>query len=361
MARVDNLSNFLQDVAGAIKAKREITGKIKPEDFDTEILNIETSSTPEYVIHTITLDSDGGNELAPIKVVDGFSAKLPIPVRGNDPFMFWTHNGVKFDESTPITSDIVLMAEWDAQNVNYLVMYDNGDQCVDNSGGWKSLNTSGTCSFNNDSIYSNSSYSSQVNFTHINPIDLSEYCYVRFKAKINAAYDSKSYTRYYKLYLFKSADSNTNSVNAYTIANPGTNSYSGTVEKVVSLKTIDVTEHHHVGVHTVGSRDSSNYAIKGNWYYCALGKEDNIKSLYSLVGVNVETLDDAVTTSNLVRLLQNDDAVEYMLKKCTGSFMLRTTLVSEFYSLLVNNNREAQFRANEHWNKFLPAVVEPTE
>jgi hypothetical protein len=42
MARTDNLSNFLSDVADAIKEKNNITGAIKAADFDNQIKNIST-------------------------------------------------------------------------------------------------------------------------------------------------------------------------------------------------------------------------------------------------------------------------------------------------------------------------------
>lgn len=42
MARIDNLENFLTDVAESIRGKTESTKKIKPENFDTEIANIKT-------------------------------------------------------------------------------------------------------------------------------------------------------------------------------------------------------------------------------------------------------------------------------------------------------------------------------
>lgn len=42
MARIDNLTNFLTDVAVAIKDKKGITETITPANFDTEIASIET-------------------------------------------------------------------------------------------------------------------------------------------------------------------------------------------------------------------------------------------------------------------------------------------------------------------------------
>lgn len=45
MARTDNLTNFLTDVAGAIKDKKGTTEPISPANFDTEIASIETGGS----------------------------------------------------------------------------------------------------------------------------------------------------------------------------------------------------------------------------------------------------------------------------------------------------------------------------
>ena len=44
MARINNLTNFVTDVANAIKTKAEITRKITPSEFDTLISNIQTGT-----------------------------------------------------------------------------------------------------------------------------------------------------------------------------------------------------------------------------------------------------------------------------------------------------------------------------
>ena len=43
MAKNDNLTDFLTDVADAIRAKKGTTDKINPQDFASEIASIETS------------------------------------------------------------------------------------------------------------------------------------------------------------------------------------------------------------------------------------------------------------------------------------------------------------------------------
>lgn len=60
MARIDNLNNFLTDVAESIRTKKGTTDLISPSNFDTEIAGIETGgSTPEKGIIINEYDSDG--------------------------------------------------------------------------------------------------------------------------------------------------------------------------------------------------------------------------------------------------------------------------------------------------------------
>ena len=56
MARIDNLNNFLTDVAEAIRTKKETTDLISPNIFDTEIAGIETGGgdLSEYFTESIT-------------------------------------------------------------------------------------------------------------------------------------------------------------------------------------------------------------------------------------------------------------------------------------------------------------------
>lgn len=63
MARIDNLSNFLSDVASAIRNKKGTTGTIPASNFDTEIASIESGvDINEYLSDTITkgTSSSGG-------------------------------------------------------------------------------------------------------------------------------------------------------------------------------------------------------------------------------------------------------------------------------------------------------------
>lgn len=79
MSKTDNLTDFLTGVANAIRTKKGTTGKINPQDFETEISSITTSkpeqektATPTNVQQTIL--PDNGKTLS--KVVIN-SAPLP--------------------------------------------------------------------------------------------------------------------------------------------------------------------------------------------------------------------------------------------------------------------------------------------
>ena len=63
MARTNDLVNFLNDVASAIKQKTGDSTPIPASDFDTEILSIETHGN--YQTKTITITSNGNYVLSP--------------------------------------------------------------------------------------------------------------------------------------------------------------------------------------------------------------------------------------------------------------------------------------------------------
>ena len=63
MARTNSLTNFLNDIATAIKQKTGSETPIPASEFDTEILSIETAGT--YQSKSITIDSNGTQVITP--------------------------------------------------------------------------------------------------------------------------------------------------------------------------------------------------------------------------------------------------------------------------------------------------------
>ena len=63
MARINDLTNFLTDVAGAIKTKKGVGTNIAAEDFDTEILALPSQGT--YQTKSVTITSNGTTVIEP--------------------------------------------------------------------------------------------------------------------------------------------------------------------------------------------------------------------------------------------------------------------------------------------------------
>lgn len=59
MARIDNLTNFLTDIANAIRNKKGTEAPIAASDFDTEIQNIQSGSSMSKGIIYNELNSNG--------------------------------------------------------------------------------------------------------------------------------------------------------------------------------------------------------------------------------------------------------------------------------------------------------------
>jgi len=89
-----------------------------PVNSDITISATWTAGTG--VMHTVTFDSNGGSPVAPVSVEDAYPAAKPAnPTQEGYDFVSWNLNGVPYDFSAQVTSDITLVAQWrfTAQNV----------------------------------------------------------------------------------------------------------------------------------------------------------------------------------------------------------------------------------------------------
>lgn len=82
MARINNLTNFLNDVAAAIKEKLGDSTNIPAAQFDTKIREIETGG--DYQSKTINISANGSQTIAPDSEYDALSSvvinvQVPIP------------------------------------------------------------------------------------------------------------------------------------------------------------------------------------------------------------------------------------------------------------------------------------------
>ena len=81
MAKSNNLTDFLTDVANAIRAKKGTTAKINPQDFSSEIASISTGGgdtpTPDTPTPDIPVIGDGKTYLY-IKIAEKGRMKVPL-------------------------------------------------------------------------------------------------------------------------------------------------------------------------------------------------------------------------------------------------------------------------------------------
>lgn len=139
--------------------------------------------------------------------------------------------------------------------------------------------------------------------------------------------------------------------------NSGGNSFNLTTNstKVKINKTL--TSNENLGKFYVSANVSSS-ATYVYLYAMVLVKEDEWEELLTIAGV------DSVDVSTLVNdrekmaeILSNLPAVHHMVSCCTGLFMVKAVQSTVFLNALATSQYKEIVYANEHWAKFLAAVV----
>lgn len=107
MARINNLSAFLSDVADAIRSKKGTSSLIPAEDFDTEIESITTGGDMQS--KSIIITENGSRTITPDTGYDGLSSvSITTNVAGGTTGDFEYDNWISYGENEP-----------DANNYNY--------------------------------------------------------------------------------------------------------------------------------------------------------------------------------------------------------------------------------------------------
>jgi len=100
-------------------------------DFNTPVTTDMTLTAryAQLARYTVTFDSNGGSAVASQQVYEGGKATEPTkPTKADHDFVEWRLNGTKFVfNTTTITGDITLVAEWKATPANYTITIANVD------------------------------------------------------------------------------------------------------------------------------------------------------------------------------------------------------------------------------------------
>lgn len=115
----------------------------------------------------------------------------------------------------------------------------------------------------------------------------------------------------------------------------------------------------HIDVSSLTSSLYMKFTIRGELnniydYYVTgmvLSKSDDITTLASKAGIATATVANILNNSST--LLNNYDAVQWMIKRCTGDFMVRAVTNPTFLSALNSSPFKSYITGNTHWAKFL--------
>jgi hypothetical protein len=246
----------------------------------------------------------------------------------------------------------------DSQLVHYKMLFDNGDECTDITGGWdgyisstvsyysgtKSKLTAGTDEMHNASSINFRQWSSRVTN---NTINYTDYTY------IGACFKSVSFGRHsqFRFNINSSAtqdkETQTNVVGFYV---PTQNQGGTYTSKTIMTQAITTySSGCYVTMNVVGTGSPSGGY--GYIYTVFFLQDDDWQSLASEAGITASSISDILTQSST--LLSNESAVNFMIKNCTGNFMVDALNSSTFMSALNSSQYKSTIYANEHWNKFL--------
>lgn len=241
------------------------------------------------------------------------------------------------------------------QLINYKMLYDNGNECTDITGGWN-----GTSYFTNAVFEKNTDHlhvhSYRASAHTVNRIDTSNYDRL-FANTITRGTTNSANSQYFlttNTIQYKTGWSHSgNTWQVYYNVNPSSAS-KFLLDTVISAK-----GNYYVSFFIDDSNDNAYI----NLYNMALIKNDDWQTLANLAGITASSIDDILTKS--ATLLSKKSAVEFMIKQCTGSFMVSAIQSETFLTALNNSAYNTTIQANEHWNKFLAMVAysfgEPVE
>lgn len=260
-----------------------------------------------------------------------------------------------------------------SQLVNYTMLYYEGDECEELTGGWDFSNTLTIPSTANAASGYGSDISTDkylgLSMTTVSTaklwyicgigtnksIDLTEYC------KMLVKYDFPIIeTVVGGTYGYHGINISTEKM-AYEVLYKDTNSaiYNG------ALKSTDISgvegERYLAMILSHVRHHSGN--IQYMVHSVAIFKADDWSTLCSKAGITVPaTLDELIAdTEALTTIFNNEDIVKYMISNCTGDFMAAVIQNKTALQIIRDSQYNSTIYGNEHWNKFLSMAGEVAE
>ena len=244
------------------------------------------------------------------------------------------------------------------QLIHYTMLYDYGDECTSITGGWDG-HISSTVSYysgaktsltkNADNMVNPSSIAFRAWSSRVsnNTIDYTGYTY------IGACFQSSGFGRHsqFRFILNNSAtqdkESQTNVVALYVPTQNQGGTY--TSKTIMTQQITTYSSGCYATMNVVGSGSPSGGY--GYIYTMFMLKDDDWQTLASKAGITASSISDILTQSST--LLSVEDAVNFMVSQCTGTFMVEAVNNSTFLTALGQSQYSTEINDNIHWNKFL--------
>ena len=237
------------------------------------------------------------------------------------------------------------------QEINYTYLYDYGNECTDITGGWSgtTYSTGAAWAKNTNHLYMKS-YRASV-YT-LKAIDLTDYTYMiavtETRGRTTTAYSSQIFYSNTTI----SASSGTISAGSW----PNATSFNVNINGGAPYNFfIPIKESLRNSRYLAVSSDDSASLGYINLYNMTIFKEDDCSKLAELIGLANDSIENIINHSKY--LLNNEEAVRYMVKHYTGDFMARALGSEKFLLALESSPYKTIVHANKHWNQFLTMLI----
>lgn len=251
------------------------------------------------------------------------------------------------------------------QVINYTMLYDYGDECTDVTGGWSFYGAYGspTYSKNSNHIYQypQTNRWSVIASQTANKISADNYSKLVVVADLDVYGDNGIFGA---SFMKNAKQVGTTYGDALFGASSSLNGLPG-IGQPICIKNItqsnavligdltDMEGEGYVTLHTTSS--TSNNRSIAKIYVVVLTTVDDWQTLASIAGITASSIDDILTNSTT--LLSNEDATEFMIKQCTGDFMVSAIQSETFLTALNDSPYKTKIYANTHWAKFLTMIA----
>lgn len=267
-----------------------------------------------------------------------------------------------------------------SQIINYKMLYDYGDECIDVTGGWDTYNK------NLYNYYSSANMATKnQTFINVTTSGSGKRTYSLFtNSFINVTEFSNIFIKNSWLKLTGSnkgaswvmlSDEPTNGEGSNYLrkllhgrggnVTVNTNNETATYYHCINLNELDSSliqpSLSSVSLGFVWDYENTGSELNSSVFACAILKQDNWQELCTIAGLNSsDYTDEAELCANstaIQTLLSNEEAVEFMIYNCTGEFMAKAITSDTFLTVLNNSEYKTKIYANEHWAKFLNMVA----